>query len=77
MIEFNINNYVKIKLTTDGREILRKKGLDFYIDKEDQYGWSKWQLWNLLQTFGEHIFLGCDLPFESNIKILTTSEYLS
>jgi hypothetical protein len=78
---FNINEYVKIKLTPKGKEILKKQhdafttsweiGLpsEFKIN-EDEDGWSEWQLWNLMQVFGEHLFNGAEVPFETTIEIV-------
>lgn len=63
----NINDYVLVRLTDVGKEILRKKG--FSLPKEDADGWSKWQLWSLMNTFGEYTQLGKDVPFETEIEI--------
>ena len=75
----NVNDYVMVKLTEHGRELYRKrvqKMLDQYprlvlptTPKEDAEGWSKWQLWSLMQEFGEHIYLGGPVPFEPEIKV--------
>lgn len=81
-IKFNINHYVKVKLTDRGRDILQEQyyemmnrmfpdtKLDYKPIKEDKNGWSKWQLWYLMSTFGEQIGMGLDTPFETNIRIL-------
>lgn len=37
---------------------------------EDENGFSQWQMWRLFETFGEHIFLGCEPPFETEIEIV-------
>jgi hypothetical protein len=37
--------------------------------KEDAHGWSEWQLWALMEAFGEHTGLGCRLAFETEIEI--------
>ena len=80
-INFNINDYVYVKLTPYGKEILDKdsedlarywnKPRDFFKRniKEDEDGYSKWQLHNLMESFGKHCFNGCNLPFETTIKI--------
>lgn len=80
--KFNVNDYVRVKLKPNGREILRKKHellnarypkakLHYREPLEDSDGWSKWQLWELMSKFGEHIHLGCDAPFETTIEILS------
>lgn len=35
---------------------------------EDSDGWSSWQLWNLMQELGPHIYIGCEIPFETTIE---------
>ena len=80
---FNINGYVKVKLTDKGREILKKEheslvkefGVSFigdhpFLPTEDENGYGEWQLWRLMETFGKHIYMGCDPPFETTIEII-------
>ncbi len=38
--------------------------------KEDEHGWSEWQLWALMEAFGDHTGLGCRLSFETEIEIV-------
>lgn len=81
-IKFNINNYVRVKLTPLGREIHRKQHEDlnnqfpaarltYRAPEEDADGWSKWQAWELMRTFGNDVWNGCKVPFETTIEILT------
>ena len=32
-------------------------------------GWSRWQLWDLMSTFGEHVYPGAQTPFETEIRL--------
>ena len=84
-IPFNLNDWVRIKLTDHGKAILRanyaefcskypKVRYAFSLPKEDIDGWSDWQLWNLINTFGSYIYMGCDPPFELNIELLKEVE---
>lgn len=68
-MKFNINHYVRVKLTDYGKEILKKNDLEF-LHKPDEDGFSKWQLWVLMETFGKYTHLGYELPFGANIEIL-------
>ena len=68
-MKFNVNEYVKVKLTDRGKKILSAEGLDFY-HKPDKDGWSSWQLWHLMETFGKHISMSSFPPFETEIEIL-------
>lgn len=85
-MKFNINNYVRVKLNDRGKEILKREYekmvadnprltqfesfKEFKLPKEDEDGWSKWQLWSLMETFGGYISLGCVVPFETEIEIM-------
>ena len=78
-MKFNINDYVKVKLTEFGMDILRKQhkelkifwpGLpDFEPPKEDKDGWSEHQLWTLMSHFGHTLSNGGEVPFELEIEI--------
>lgn len=87
---FNINNYVKVKLTEEGLKILksqynemlkqmapqaRKSMGPFKPPKVDKNGYSEFQLWGLMQHFGSYMFNGnMNPPLELTIKI--SEEYL-
>lgn len=67
-MRFNINNYVRVRLTEHGREALRMrtddlnrhirqinpnaKLLPYDTVEEDADGWSTWQLWDLMKRLG-------------------------
>lgn len=79
-INFNLNDYVKVKLTDKGKEIFRKDrerlnhmGVRWHFNTEpelDVDGYYKTQLWSLMELFGEHICMGCDVPFDTNIILI-------
>lgn len=82
MKELNINEAVHVRLTDRGRAVLTRyyedleariktkvpltRGDDFATDAD---GWSRWQLWRLMQVFGSHTQMGCDPCFETTIRI--------
>lgn len=84
-MRFNINEIVRVKLTDHGRAVhaadhamfwaslASSKGIktpEYQPPKEDADGWSKWQLWDLMGTFGAHTGL-CRVPcFETTIEIV-------
>lgn len=74
-MRFNINNSVRVKLTDTGRHHNRQehpRSAPFL--KEDADGWSRWQLWDLMHTFGSLLSLGAGrLPFETEIEIPETA----
>ena len=46
---------------------------DYIPPKEDTEGWSTWQLWDLMQRFGQHFYLQntpAQMPFETTIEII-------
>lgn len=76
-VEFNVNDYVRVKLTDTGREVIRKYSEEFLAKsgveltnwpKEDEKGWSKWQLHRLMSTFGKSCGPGFNVPFKTTIK---------
>ena len=81
-INFNVNNHVRVRLTTHGKECLRKNynelaaqfpggklGFEFKLPKEDSVGWSEWQMWDLMYQLGRYVYNGCDAPFLTEIQI--------
>lgn len=82
---FNVNEPVWVKLTERGRKIHRAQNdaineqfpnvnLEYRAPEEDAEGWSKWQMWSLMQTFGAHIGMGIEPPFETTIAITSNVE---
>lgn len=77
--EFNVNQYVKVKLTDEGLDILRKdnenmrkafpKWPEWKEPVTDEEGYAEFQCWSLMSRFGEHISLGSKLPFETVILV--------
>jgi hypothetical protein len=78
-VELNINEMVLVKLTEEGRRLHRAWFYSFWRDnpnqpmysppKEDEAGYSSWQLWNLMETFGPDMGIGSALVFETVIRI--------
>jgi len=73
-IQFNINDHVRVKLTDLGRQILIKNHIELFgsqdkykAPEEDAEGWSRWQLWELMQELGNSCYNGCNVPFETTI----------
>lgn len=81
MKTLNINSEVRIKLTSFGIERLKKNHEElrknypsaigeFKLPDVDENGFSKMQLWVIMNTFGDLLFNGSpNLPFEMNIQI--------
>lgn len=77
LVAFNINDTVRVKITEKGHALLRKDHEEFFAKlaskrpyeppKEDAEGYSRWQLWSLMQSFGPHISLGFETPFDPAI----------
>lgn len=74
---FTPNDYVRIKLTDYGRQMLRKQHEQLKaglrcpsmlsgdgVPAEDENGWSKWQLWWLIEKFGSESGAGSPFPFD-------------
>lgn len=84
-MKININDMVKVKLTDFGKEIWyhqndkinkwaetygSKIRLEPVIPVVDKDGWMTEQLWVLMNVFGEHIYNGSKLCFETTIEII-------
>jgi len=82
-MKINLNDTVKIRLTNAGRKFLldqhtawcmtlspttRENQLAFNpLPKEDDDGYSKWQMQCLFSTFGSNISMCLPLLFDTNI----------
>lgn len=78
-IDFNINQYVRVRLTDDGKAILAAQYESLRASfpklpphtpkREDEEGFASFQMWDLMQSFGSHIHLGSTRPpFETAIR---------
>lgn len=82
----NVNNYVKIKLNEFGIEILRSEhyalydrikenapGIEIPVFKLslDDRGYYKIQMWSFMNTFGEYMTIGSEMPFDANMEIVS------
>ena len=85
MKEFNINSSINVKLTETGMAILRNRHNElqqkfpavgeFKAPEVDENGYCSFQLWELMQVFGNYMYMGNNnLPFETTIAI--SDEYL-
>ncbi len=78
-MKFNINQYVRVRLTDAGRAAHRKWWDDLFQSpqlkskysppKEDAEGWSRWQLHILMHELGPALCPGFPVPFETEIII--------
>lgn len=75
---FNLNEYVRVKLTKRGHELLEAQHRDLqaavpavgeYKPPKEEEGWSRWQLWDLMSKLGKHCIMGPPVPFETTIEI--------
>lgn len=82
-MKFNINNYVRVKLTEAGINHLKdthqrywkETGKIFKFEpKIDENGYTEFQLWDLISVFGTKIYNGSDLMFETEIEIPENGE---
>ncbi len=80
MIDFNINDWVHVKLNQVGKDELKKQWQEYHelypkafptfsLPKEDAEGFSKWQLHTLMSVLGHKCTLGLEPPFDTAIKI--------
>jgi hypothetical protein len=76
----NINDVVRVRLTKHGLFLLESlhngtDDIDEYAPPDiDEEGYTEFQLWELMATFGSYMYAGCHLPFETNILTTYTKE---
>lgn len=70
-MKFNINGFVKITLTKSGAKHYRDHWRKYHIIRSANEGdVLKMQMHEMIKTFGDDIYLGCNVPFETTIEIL-------
>ena len=81
MKSFNINETVKVRLTKYGKELHKQQWEDFWNSVgrlkefpytppiEDENGYVQFQMWDLMEKFGNHCGLCKELAFETVILI--------
>lgn len=80
-IKVNINDIVKVKLTEDGLDVMRKRreetnnmlrtfgGTEMPEYQPDEEGYSSFQMWALMDIFGGYMTVGTKLMFETEILV--------
>lgn len=71
MTQHNFNDTVWVRLTPAGREALA----DYWSEYPPKYrgspreedGWSEFQLWELMQIFGPHMYMAGQQVFVGNV----------
>jgi hypothetical protein len=73
-IEFNINNYVSVKLNERGEKIYKEHWAQYDFAApvliKDADGLVRFQMWDLMRIFGSHISMGRGVPFETTIYLI-------
>jgi hypothetical protein len=74
-IEYNLNDYVYVKLNDLGRKVHRDNHSKFLSDDlmnrlyrepvVDENGYCKFQMWDFMHIFGEHTCMGCPSCFDT------------
>ena len=74
----NLNYYIKIKLTEEGRIIYKKYYAKYNCEAPklniDNEGYAQFQIHDFMHIFGERLFMGATLPCETYCKIQVKEE---
>lgn len=70
--QFNLNDDVKVRLTDHGRNVLAKGQLTRQPDAD---GYTKFQLWELMNIFGAYLVNGCSIPFDANSILFAPPDF--
>ena len=72
-MQMNINDPTWVRLTPDGVELLRKwrqaRGLE--KDEFNHNGWYEFEMWTLMEIFGQGLVPGGPCPFEESTVFFT------
>ncbi len=78
-MQINLNDRVRVRLTDEGRRIYRDWWLALsaanciskYFPPVEVDGVSQFQLWELMNIFGSHVYMGnSNLPFAPEFNIM-------
>ena len=72
-IIFNVNNFVKVKLTSSGFNYYKHLKNVPELQEPDKDGYTEFQLWELIQYFGDAVYLSCNPPFETQIILIESN----
>lgn len=61
----NLNARVKVGLTEHGYKIYNQH-LEQFNQKASIEQYHVFQLWDLMNVFGSHLYMGCEIPFVMN-----------
>lgn len=64
-MKYNLNNFVIVTLTKRGYNVAGRS--EYYPLETLPDGSQKWVLWQLMSTFGDAMYIGCEPLFESNV----------
>lgn len=72
MKQFNMNDFVKVKLTEFGEKVYAEHYKQYETKRKltrDDNGYSEFQLWQLMNIFGSNMYNGNKILFEG-VKML-------
>lgn len=64
----NLNNRIKFKLNEKGIEIIKADN-PLHDLTEDENGYVTLQVWEFMRLFGNYMYLGGAMPFDSQVLI--------
>ena len=77
--KYNLNDYIKVKLTEEGRIIYKKHYAKYNCEAPklniDDEGYVRFQIHDFMNIFGERLFMGATLPCETNCKIQVKDDW--
>jgi len=82
-MKFNLNHYIRVRLTEKGRYLHRSRhqklmtwisenngrGIEYIAPEVDKDGFCRFQGWDLMALFGPYMGMGSDLPLETEVII--------
>ena len=74
MLALNVNQSIKVKLTTFGDLALQQTSFGA-IAQKDESGFYEFQLWRFIQIFGDHFYFGAQPVVDGGIIYIDEKEF--
>lgn len=73
LYQFNVNNYVWVKLTELGKVLYDAHYMNLGMTPPElinnEEGYTRFQMWEVMHFFGQHCFNGSQVPFMTEILL--------
>lgn len=76
MEKFNLNSHVYVKLNYKGKRIVANHYAHSDHRKPDSKGFYKFQMWEFMNVFGQHLMMTADIISEENCIYFDENDFI-